>query len=269
MAGVAACAVLVVLAAPALFVAMRLYFQAASPLLAMLLTDGLLAGDHYRQAAARVRAVSAAFSRYLSPDVVADIARSGEIPELGGQLQTVTVLFCDMRGFTPIARKLPPTELVAMLSAFFEAISRPVLAHRGFLGKFVGDQVMAVFGLPYPQADDARRAVQAALEMRTALRQFNEASVPQGWPAVSVGIGVHCGQAVVGNVGWEGRMDYTAMGDTVVLAQRLQAASKDLGVDIVVGTEVAQQLPPEFRVRLLGEVHPSGWDQAVPAYALE
>jgi len=253
---------------PLLFVLGRLQWQGAGPAVAVLLVGAVVGGHNYLLAASRVRAIRNAFSRYLAPEVVAEIADSGQMPELGGHVQHATVLFCDMRGFSAISRKLSPPELVAMLSVFLEAMSRPVLQQAGFLDKFVGDQVMAVFGVPYAHADDSVRAAHAALAMRAALLEFNAGASARGWPPVAVSIGIHCGQIVAGNVGWEGRMDYTAMGDTVVLAQRLQTLAREYGTDILISRDVANALCESFVVESLGAAHPRGWDVPVEVHAL-
>lgn len=256
------------LLAPGLFSWAGVYWQAAGPALTALLAAAGGGADGYVRTLAQARALRQAFSRYLAPAVVDRLIAEGQAPNAGGHLQQVCVVFCDIQGFTAISRRLPPEDLVAMLSAFFEAVSRPVLDEGGFLDKFVGDQVMALFGVPHTHQDDAARAVRAVLGMRQAVPEFNARAAERGWPAVQISIGLHCGQAVVGNVGFSQRFDYTAMGDTVVLAQRLQSLCKECATDILLSRETVGAIGEEFVTRPVGTVQPKGWGEPVEVYTL-
>jgi adenylate cyclase len=255
-------------AVPALMIFGRIYWQGAGPIVAVLGAGVLVGGKRYVQEAHGAAELRRAFSRYLAADVVDGLVESGRMPEVGGHLQNVTVLFCDIRDFTGISRALSPAELVEMISTFFEVMSQPVLDEGGFLDKFVGDEIMAVFGIPYVHDDDTERAVRSALKMLDVLKGFNEWCSQRGWVAVRVSIGIHCGPAIVGNVGWEERMDYTAMGDTVVLAQRMELLSREFAEDILITEEVARALSEKFQVEKVGSSRPKGWNEVVDVYGL-
>jgi adenylate cyclase len=160
-------------------------------------------------------------ARFLSPEVLKEVV--DRRIDLSKQAQTgrVTVLFCDIRGFSAIAESMEATQLVRMLNAFFERMVDVVFRHEGVLDKFIGDALMAVWGVPFSKPDNASRAVTAAKEMLDAVRRFNQSSRQQGWPELEIGIGVNTGEAVIGTVGSSIRMEYTVMGDAVNLASRI------------------------------------------------
>jgi class 3 adenylate cyclase len=176
------------------------------------------------------------FARYVS-DEVADLAVSGALPDTGGSEAELTILFLDIRNFTATSEKLASREVFEMLNAWLPRACAPILAHGGNVDKFIGDAVMAVFGAPVAQPDHARRAIVAAREIATAAEGFRtwlEARFPgRGLPPFAIGIGLHSGRAVVGNLGTERRVEFTAIGDAVNLASRLESATKDLGWRIV------------------------------------
>jgi len=176
------------------------------------------------------------FARYVSDDV-ADLAVSGDLPDTGGAEVELTIVFLDIRNFTAMSEKLTSREVFEMLNAWLPRACAPVLAHGGNVDKFIGDAVMAVFGSPVHQPDHARRAIAAAREIAAAaqtFRQWLETRFPdRGLPPFAIGIGIHSGKAVVGNLGTERRVEFTAIGDAVNLASRLESATKELGWHIV------------------------------------
>ena len=177
------------------------------------------------------------FGRYVSDQVVEALLKSGKRPELGGQSQAMTVLFSDIRNFTTISERLNAKEVVEMLNTYFERACKPLLAEGGSIDKFIGDAIMVEFGSPLPLADHALRAVRAALALRAVADEFS------GWmtmrfpdrnlPRFAVGIGLHSGEAVIGNIGSPTRMEFTAIGDTVNLASRLEGMTKEIGCVIL------------------------------------
>jgi class 3 adenylate cyclase len=177
------------------------------------------------------------FGRYVSDEVVQKLLGAGHSPDLGGEGAHVTVLFSDIRNFTTISERLTPHEVVQMLNAYFGRACDAVLAQGGTVDKFIGDAIMAVFGSPVPYPDHALRALQAGLAMReaaAAFRAWMQARFPdRGLPEFAVGIGVHTGEAVVGSIGSPRRMEFTAIGDTVNTASRLEGKTKELGWTLV------------------------------------
>lgn len=157
--------------------------------------------------------------RYLPTPAVEQVLEQPELI-LGGKRQVATVLFGDLRGFTALAERLDPEQVVGLLNQCLGRMAEVVFRHDGMVDKFIGDAIMAVFGVPTPRPDDAERAVQAALEMQAAVAQVR---VPGAdGDTFRMGIGVHTGELVVGNIGSERRVDYTVVGDTVNLAARLE-----------------------------------------------
>ncbi len=160
-------------------------------------------------------------ARFLAPEVLSEVVERGIDLRAEGRTGRVSVLFCDVRGFTALAERLPPAELVRLLNAFFERMVAVVFRHRGVLDKFIGDALMAVWGAPIRRPDDALRAMTAGREMLAALAEFNRDGREPAWPELAVGVGLNTGEAVVGTVGSSLRMEYTVMGDAVNLAARV------------------------------------------------
>ena len=181
------------------------------------------------------------FGRYVSDEVVEKLLAIGHKPDLGGESLQVTLLFSDIRNFTTISERLNAREVVEMLNAYFSRVCEPILNQGGTVDKFIGDAVMAVFGSPVPYKDHAQRAVVAALAMIETAREFRSwmhlrfAGVDL--PEFAIGIGLHTGEAVIGNIGSPKRMEFTAIGDTVNLASRIEGLTKELGWAIVASSE--------------------------------
>jgi adenylate cyclase len=188
------------------------------------------------------------FGRYASEEVVEKLLASGREPDLGGEALTVTVLFADIRNFTTISESLNPHEVVEMLNTYFSRVCEPILAQGGTVDKFVGDSVMAVFGSPAPYQDHARRALRAALAVAERAREFDawmaRRFVNRGLPEFRIGVGVHTGEAVVGNIGSSQRFEFTAIGDTVNTASRLEGLTKELGWTIVASSGAIEAAGP-------------------------
>lgn len=171
------------------------------------------------------------FGRYVSDDVVT-LLTQGERPDLAGESVQVTVLFSDIRNFTTISEKLNAREVVEMLNAYFSRTTEPILAEGGMVNKFIGDAVMAIFGSPVRHDDHARRAIRAALKMAQEANDFKrwmrERFPDRGLPEFAIGIGVHSGEAVIGDIGSVKRTEFTAIGDTVNAASRLEGVTKEM-----------------------------------------
>jgi adenylate cyclase len=193
---------------------------------------------------ARIRKI---FSRYVADEVVDKLLAAGTLPDLGGEVCRVTVLFADIRNFTTIAEKLDPHQVLAMLNNYLTQACESILTQGGTVDKFIGDAVMAVFGAPVPYPDHARRALQAALELAEkaqACRTWMNRNFPgRGLPEFAIGIGLHTGEAIVGNVGSPKRLEFTAIGDTVNAASRLESLTKELGWIIVASRSTIDAAP--------------------------
>ena len=237
--GLAALVLLAVLAAALSYGLFLIYFllpvasvQGGLALAYMGVLGLRLTGEEREQA--RLRQI---FGRYVSEEVVAKLLADGARPDLGGEAYRVTVLFSDIRNFTTISESLAPGQVVEMLNRYFTQACEPILAAGGTVDKFVGDAIMAVFGAPATHPDHARRAIQAALGLAAAAQEFRDWLIQrfpgQNLPEFKIGVGLHTGLAVVGNIGSPKRLEYTAIGDTVNTASRLEGLSKELGWTIV------------------------------------
>jgi adenylate cyclase len=212
------------------------------------------------------------FGRYVSEEVVEKLLAAGARPDLGGEAYQVTVLFSDIRNFTTISESLTPAQVVEMLNRYFTLACEPILAAGGTVDKFVGDAIMAVFGAPAAHPDHARRAVQAALGLAAAARDF------QGWmtrrfpgqdlPPFKIGVGLHTGDAVVGSIGSPKRLEYTAIGDTVNTASRLEGLSKELGWTIVASRATLAAAQPGVAVGECRTLTVKGRKEAVEVYEI-
>lgn len=209
------------------------------------------------------------FRRYVSPEVAAEIwERRGEIV-LAGQEKTATVLFSDIRQFTALTAGKPSADVLAWLNDYFTAMSEVIQRHRGFLNKFIGDGMLVVFGVPLSEGAkaDARRAVAAALEM---LQRIHELNGRQGhaMPRLEVGIGIHTGPLTAGNVGARDRLEYSVIGETVNLASRLEALTKEFKTGIVISPQVRDLVQDEFDTPFLGDAAVRGIVGKVPVYTV-
>lgn len=207
---------------------------------------------NYIQAVAERRQVTNTFKRYVAPEIVNELLKEGtEALELGGKLTTIAVLFVDVRGFTTMSEMLAPPQVVEILNRYLTLIADCILRNGGTLDKFVGDAAMAFWGAPLPQEDYVMRAVQAAADMVDGSKALSEELMAQFGRTVSFGIGVHVGEAVVGNIGSPQRMDYTAIGDTVNTSARLEANAP--GGTIYISRAVADALEGRIRTTSLGD----------------
>ncbi|HEX6102121.1 MAG TPA: adenylate/guanylate cyclase domain-containing protein, partial [Alphaproteobacteria bacterium] len=206
------------------------------------------------------RHVREAFSRYLSPVLVDQLAERPERLALGGENRELTLLFSDIRGFTSFSEEMEPQALARFMNAFLTPMTAAIQARGGTIDKYIGDCVMAFWNAPLDDPDHAADALEAALGMRRALVAFNAARPER--PPVEIGIGINTGLCAVGNFGSEQRFDYSAMGDAVNAASRFESLSKLYGVDIVVGESTAERcrgrfaLLPIDRIKVKGKARP-------------
>jgi adenylate cyclase len=208
--------------------------------------------------------VRAMLGKVVSPAIAEELL--SQALDFGGQEQEVSVLFSDIRGFTTLCEGRAPSAILAMLNAYLATVSDLIDARAGVVDKYIGDAVMALFGAPLGAADDPQRALETALAMVRALPQLNARFARDGWPPLAIGIGIHSGIVVAGNVGSSTRLNYTVLGDTVNLASRLEGLCKYYGVPIVVSaTTMARCSGIVFRE--LDLVRVKGKREAVAIYA--
>ena len=206
------------------------------------------------------------FGRYVTTQV-RDAILAGQVGTEGRQVRAA-VLFADLRGFTTRSEGQPPEEILALLNAYCGRMTTAIHAHGGIVDKFMGDAVMALFGVPVDDPDCARQAVRAVEAMRAQLEELNTELAAEGREPLRMGVGVHLGGCVAGSVGPPTRQQYTVVGDTVNLASRLQALTKRFGVDVLVSEEVVKACGEDLVVRDLGAATVDGREQPVHAYQL-
>jgi adenylate cyclase len=240
----------------------------AGILAAFLMTLGIrLTGEERERG--RIRAM---FGKYVSDEVVDKLLSEERRPDLGGESLDVTVLFSDIRGFTTLSEKLSAREVVEMLNAYFTRVCEPILAQGGTVDKYIGDAVMAVFGSPVRHPDHARRAVRAALGMAREAAEFKhwmrERFPDRGLADFGVGVGLHSGEAVIGDIGTPRRKEFTAIGDTVNAASRLEGVTKEIGCVIVASEATVRAAGPGVRTGKFEQVKVKGKSEAIAVYEI-
>ncbi|MDX2223462.1 MAG: adenylate/guanylate cyclase domain-containing protein [Rhodospirillaceae bacterium] len=197
-------------------------------------------------------------AKYVPKSLVQDLVRSGLSVDVGGERRPIALLFTDVKDFTPIADGLAPEALMAQMSEYFDVLVRVILAHGGTVDKFVGDAVFAFWNAPNRQDDYVALAARAALAVRDASNGLNGHWRASGKPVWYTRIGVHAGEAVVGNVGSSDRMDYTAIGDTVNMGSRIEGLNKAYGTQVLISEQAVRGLAGQFSVRPIDLVVPKG-----------
>ena len=222
------------------------------------MTAGLAERDHVRDLLGKV----------TSPAIAAELTRRGLA--LGGEEKKVTILFSDLRDFTPLSERLTPSELLEILNRYFTRMSQIVDAHGGVVDKYIGDALMALFGAPLEQPDQAARAMAAALEMRAALTELNRELFPDSKYELRFGIGIHTATVVAGNIGSPQRYNYTVIGDGVNAASRLESLTREpeYATDIIVSAATLADASSRFVTRDLGEATVKGKEQGMVIHAL-
>lgn len=203
------------------------------------------------------------FERFLPKQVVDTMISGKHDIELGGREAEVTVLFTDIRGFTTLCEKMPPLEVLTLLNEYFSAVTAVVFRHEGTLDKYIGDAVMAVFGAPVGDPDDAKKAVRCALDIREVVERINGEREKKQLPRITLGVGLHTGVVVAGTLGSMERMDYTVIGDAVNVASRVEGLTRAVNTDILVTSATAKAAGDGFVFEEAGEINVKGRKEAV------
>lgn len=233
----------------------------------LLIYAGHLISSYYAEARRR-RQVTGAFKQYVAPQIVEKIAKDKNFKlVLGGENRHIAVLFVDIRGFTTMSESLPPEQVVEILNEYLSLTTKSILDNGGTLDKFVGDATMAVFNAPFDLDDYIYRAVHAAWDMKQGADEITERLHQRFGKKVAFGIGVNCGPAVVGNIGCNFRMDYTAIGDTVNTSARLESNAK--AGEILISSEVYESIRDRVEVTPVGEIPLKGKSKGVFVYRVE
>ncbi|HEY0865458.1 MAG TPA: adenylate/guanylate cyclase domain-containing protein [Lacunisphaera sp.] len=245
------------------------FLPPATPVAAGLLTLlGVVAESFWREQA-RKREIQAMFGAYVDPAVVATLVRNPEAIRLGGERREATVFFSDLAGFTDLSEKLrdQPERMVEVVNAYLEDTSECLHNHGAYVDKYIGDAVMAVFGVPAALPDHALAACRAALEARQALARINTRYAALG-VELEVRIGLNTGEMIVGNLGSSRKKNYTVMGDAVNLASRLEGANKEFGTNILLGETTARAVAGRMATRPLTRLRVKGKLLAVEVHEL-
>jgi len=216
--------------------------------------------------------IKEAFRRYVSHQVAEQIFQNPDkyLLSLKGERRRVTILFADIRDFTPLAESMEPEEVVKILNIYLSYMTEAVFKYQGTLDKFIGDCVMAVYGAPLFLKNTTEMAVKTAIEIQENIIALNKERVKKGGRAVEIGIGINTGEAVVGNIGSEDRrLDYTVIGDNVNLASRLQVAANSMGVKILISKEAFKDVADKVIARQIPPLQVKGKKELVEAYIIE
>lgn len=252
---------------PALFFIRGAYLPILYGPAAVIITFLIGASYSYATEGRQRREIKKTFTRYMDKTLVEHVLKNPHLLHPGGERYQVTVFFSDMAGFTTLSEKLDPQALALVLHRAHTVFTRVIISHGGVIDKYIGDAVMAFWGAPLTRPDDEVRACAAALECMKALAELNRELAGEGLSPIAIRIGMHTGEAIVGNMGSEQVFDYTAVGDTVNLASRLEGANKYFGTTIMASEETLSRAGEDFVSRELGMIAVKG--KTVPVRIFE
>ena len=253
---------------------MHVFIPIVSPIVAAVLTYTISTLVNFIRTEMQKRQIQNMFGRYVSASVVDYLLEHPDLVELGGKRQEVTILFSDIRGFTSYSEGKSPEEVVERLNEYLTEMTGIVFRHGGMLDKYLGDGMMAIFGVPLPQEDHAERALAAGQEMLVRLKELNARWEQQGIITnFNIGVGINSGSVLVGNVGSSERMEYTVIGEEVNLASRLESLNKEHGTNIIFSERTLNYLLSNNEklsgYSELGEVQVRGLVQPIKVYTPE
>jgi len=255
--------------------AARIFAPALAPSLAFFAVAGIQSARDYAAERRMRLGITRAFSQYLSPVLVQRLADNPGQLKLGGERRVLTILFCDVRGFTTISEQMrdDPEGLTTLINRLLNPLSAVILKSGGTIDKYIGDAIMAFWNAPVEEPDHAVRAIEAAAEMLAAVDRLNEERSKEAEAAglaflpLRIGIGINTGSCVVGNMGSDFRFNYSALGDPVNLAARLESETKGFGVPILVGEDTARHVDGRIALAELDRIAVKGKSQVVAVYA--
>ncbi len=210
------------------------------------------------------------FEHYLAPAMVKKLQKDPSLLRLGGETRTMTFMFSDIRGFTPISEKYKgnPEGLTKLINRFLTRMTDIIIKNGGTIDKFMGDCIMAFWNAPIDDGQHEEHAVQASLEMQEELKLLNAELTAEGLPNINIGIGINTGEALVGNMGSDQRFDYSVIGDAVNLASRLESSSKTLGKTLVVGEDTVKAAKLNYNFDYVDEITVKGKTEAIKVYTI-
>ena len=243
--------------------------DASWPILILSITWAHLAFNNFAVQSRLRQQIKKQFEHYLAPDMVAKLQKDPALLKLGGETRTMTFMFSDIRGFTPISEKYKgnPAGLTKLINRFLTRMTDIIISNGGTIDKFMGDCIMAFWNAPLDMKDHANRAVKSAVEMQKELKQLNKELKKEKLPEINIGIGINTGEALVGNMGSEQRFDYSVIGDDVNLASRLESSSKELGSTLVIGEKTKTQTQG-YKYKSLGTIKVKGKSEKIKVYTI-
>ena len=211
------------------------------------------------------------FEHYLAPEMVKKLQKDPSLLKLGGETKTMTFMFSDIRGFTPISEKYKsnPAGLTKLINRFLTRMTNIVIANGGTIDKFMGDCIMAFWNAPLDIKDHQMLAIQTASQMQTELARLNEELEAEGLPNINIGIGINTGEALVGNMGSDQRFDYSVIGDPVNLASRLESSSKTLGKTLIISENTMKGIKEMFPFEYIDSITVKGKTEPIKVYTVE
>jgi adenylate cyclase len=236
--------------------------------LSWILSVAALFGYRYFVDERERRQLTEVFGKYVSQSVLDGILDHPDKVSLGGEERTITLLFSDIRSFTTLSERLTPTELVRVLNLYFNAMTEEILKHGGVLDKYIGDAIMAFWGAPLDDPNQADNALKAGMGMVERLAKLNAEFKAAGDSEIHIGIGLYTGMAVVGNIGAERRFDYTAIGDTVNVASRLEGLTKEYKTPLILGEYTKDRITIPVEFRTLGNTAVKGRSEPLNIYTV-
>lgn len=236
------------------------------PALAGLAALAMMIGYRFVLADRDERFLRKSFAFYLAPEVINTMVSSGKMPALGGEMRNVTMFFSDLTGFSSIAETMTPGELVTLMNEYLSAMTDIIEGHGGYVDKYIGDSIVAMFGAPADDPAHARNAVRAALKCHEKLAELNANSAAFAGRGLSHRIGLNSGEAVVGNIGSHRRFNYTVMSDTVNVASRLEGANKFYGTAIMASEATMAQTGDSYAWRELDAIRVMGRGEAIKVF---
>jgi adenylate cyclase len=245
-----------------------LVIPVAEPFLAGLVALGAMVAYRFVISDKDRRLLANSFALYLAPDVIDRMLRSNKLPELGGEIRNVTIFFSDIEGFSRIAEKMPAHDLMQLMNEYLSEMTDIIERHGGYVDKYIGDSIVALFGAPADDPNHAANAARAALDCSTRLAELNRDSAAFRDCKLAQRIGINSGEALVGNFGSRKRFNYSVMSDAVNLASRLEGANKFYGTSIIASETTVALAGDAFAWRELDTIRVKGRDQALRIYQL-
>ncbi len=206
------------------------------------------------------------FAKYSPVELIAKLVEQRKYPEIGGETKKITILFTDIANFSTLSENLPAEYLILHLSEYLEALTDELVKQHGTIDKYIGDAIMAVWGAQEPDHEQIVNACNAAFNCQSRLRKLEKTWAPLGKPSLPTRIGIHTGQAIVGNVGSPNRMNFTTIGDIVNIASRLESANKFYGTKIIVSEDIANEAKGRILFRIIDRIAVKGKNTAINIY---